>query len=259
MTECARLRTPCPVLADVLRPELPPADTSGPAEPTACADASLLAMLFRDHHDFVWSAARRLGCPAGNVDDAVQEVFMIAARKLALLRPPGVRRHWLFRATLYVVRNHRRGLQRRAQRHTLAAHGAPDHTPDPSDRWAAAAELLDLLESLDEDRRAVFVLSALEQWTAPEIAEALGIKLNTVYSRLRSARELPSLEAALTQELRVSCGFLSGDDFVEGVRAQVVDKDRNPQWKPATLEDVSDSDLDRYFAPLGAGDLEFNA
>lgn len=178
------------MLADVLRPELPTAETSGSAQPTAQADAPLLAAIFRAHHDFVWSSARRLGCPPGNVDDAVQEVFLIAARKLDQLRQPGAIKSWLFRTVIHVVRNHRRGHQRRENRHTLAAQGTPDHTPDPSVRYAAAVELLELLESLDEDRRAVFVLTAFEQWTAPEIAEALGIKLNTVYSRLRSAREL---------------------------------------------------------------------
>jgi enoyl-CoA hydratase len=123
--------------------------------------------------------------------------------------------------------------------------------------WIDAAYAYDTVEQ---------IVAALEQaeGEGPEkalkaIRRASPTSLKVTLRALRSARELPSLEAALTQELRVSCGFLSGDDFVEGVRAQVVDKDRNPQWKPATLEEVSDSDLDRYFAPLGAGDLEFNA
>lgn len=190
MTEPAHLRTPHHVLADALRPGLPPADPSGSAESTARAEAPQLAAVFRAHHDFVWSSARRLGCPPGSVDDAVQEVFLIAARKLDELRQPAALRSWLFRTTMHVVRNHRRSHRRREDRHALVGRDAPDHTPDPSRRYEAAAELLVLLDQLDEDRRAVFVLTAFEQWTAPEIAAALGIKLNTVYSRLRSAREL---------------------------------------------------------------------
>ncbi|WP_210490947.1 enoyl-CoA hydratase/isomerase family protein [Patulibacter sp. SYSU D01012] len=79
--------------------------------------------------------------------------------------------------------------------------------------------------------------------------------LKVTLRALRRARELPSLEAALDQEFRVSTAFLSTPDFVEGIRAQVVDKDRNPQWSPATLDGVDDAELDRYFAPSPAGDL----
>lgn len=190
MTEPSALRTLGDVLADVLPPESPAADPSRPADSAAHAGVPPLSAVFRDHHDFVWSSARRLGCPSGNIDDAVQEVFLIASRKLGQLRHPAALRSWLFRTTMHVIRNHRRAHRRRENRNVLAGHGAPDHTPDPSVHYEAAITLLELLELLDEDRRAVFVLTTLEQWTAPEIADALKIKLNTVYSRLRSAREL---------------------------------------------------------------------
>jgi enoyl-CoA hydratase len=48
---------------------------------------------------------------------------------------------------------------------------------------------------------------------------------------------------------------LAGPDFREGIRAQVVDKDRNPQWQPATLPEVHKDDVERYFAPLGDREL----
>ena len=71
---------------------------------------------------------------------------------------------------------------------------------------------------------------------------------------LRHARTLGSLEDVLNEEFRVSVAALSSHDLVEGIRAQVIDKDRNPQWEPATLADVTAADVDRYFQPLG--DLE---
>lgn len=185
MTEPATLRTPCGVLVDALRPE-------APAEPSAAAAAVAprLADVFRTHHEFVWRSARRLGCPPDAIDDAVQEVFMIAARKLSELARPEVVKTWLFRATINVVRNHRRGHERRERRHVAVGQHAPRHAPDHGARYEAAEALLELLELLDEDRRVVFVLASCEQMTAPEISAALGVKLNTVYSRLRSAREL---------------------------------------------------------------------
>lgn len=76
---------------------------------------------------------------------------------------------------------------------------------------------------------------------------------------LRSARGMASLEDALRQELRISCAFLTHPDFVEGVRAQVIDKDRKPAWSPKRLEDVAPADVDRFFAPLGEHDLDLDA
>ncbi len=71
---------------------------------------------------------------------------------------------------------------------------------------------------------------------------------------LRRARQAGSLEEVLDDEFRVSVACLSSPDLVEGIRAQVVDKDRNPQWSPATIEEVDPAQVDAFFAPLG--DLE---
>ena len=75
---------------------------------------------------------------------------------------------------------------------------------------------------------------------------------------LRRARGL-TLEEALEQEYRVGLRFLAGPDFREGIRAQVVDKDRNPRWKPATLHEVSGADVERFFAPVGERELKLQS
>ncbi|MEV6930595.1 enoyl-CoA hydratase/isomerase family protein [Dactylosporangium sp. NPDC051485] len=66
---------------------------------------------------------------------------------------------------------------------------------------------------------------------------------------LRTAAGLPSLAAALEQEYRLSARMLRLPDFAEGVRAQIIDKDRRPRWSPPTLADVPDAVVDEYFAP----------
>ncbi|WP_104084267.1 enoyl-CoA hydratase/isomerase family protein [Cryobacterium sp. Y11] len=68
---------------------------------------------------------------------------------------------------------------------------------------------------------------------------------------LRRARDLADLEDVLEQEYRVSLRLVAGHDVVEGIRAQVVDKDRNPDWQPSTLDAVSGADVRAHFAPLG--------
>ena len=75
---------------------------------------------------------------------------------------------------------------------------------------------------------------------------------------LRRVRGL-SLEEALEQEYRVGVRCLSGPDFREGIRAQVVDKDRNPQWKPASLGEVSPAAVEGFFAPLGERELKLHS
>ena len=65
------------------------------------------------------------------------------------------------------------------------------------------------------------------------------------------------IEAALALEYRLTQHFMAGHDFYEGVRAALIDKDQKPHWRPATLAEVTDSIVDSYFAPLGAGELRF--
>jgi len=66
-----------------------------------------------------------------------------------------------------------------------------------------------------------------------------------------------AIEEALTTEYRMVCEIRNGHDFFEGIRAQLIDKDRNPKWQPATLAGVSDDDVARYLEVPETGDLSF--
>lgn len=94
---------------------------------------------------------------------------------------------------------------------------------------------------------------------ATELASAIESKsptsLKVTLRALRSAGEFTSLEQALDQEFRVSLGCVRFGDFVEGVRATLVDKDRDPQWSPKRLADVDDTLVGKFFEPLGAEEL----
>ncbi|MDZ7931513.1 MAG: enoyl-CoA hydratase/isomerase family protein [Rhodococcus sp. (in: high G+C Gram-positive bacteria)] len=93
------------------------------------------------------------------------------------------------------------------------------------------------------------------QKSAEDIASKSPVSLAVTLRSLRRAATLPTLEAVLDEEYRVSVASLCSHDLVEGIRAQVVEKDRNPQWQPRTLADVTPEDVDRYFAPLGDAEL----
>ncbi|MGW5864958.1 enoyl-CoA hydratase/isomerase family protein [Streptomyces sp. NPDC055239] len=94
---------------------------------------------------------------------------------------------------------------------------------------------------------------------ATEAADTLATKsptaLKVTLAALRRARRLGPLERVLEQEYRVSRAALASYDLVEGIRAQVIDKDRSPRWKPATLAEVTDADVARHFGPPADGDI----
>ena len=75
---------------------------------------------------------------------------------------------------------------------------------------------------------------------------------------LRLARHAASLEECLVREYRAALEVFASDDFREGVRAAVIDKDRNPRWSPARLEDITAAMVAPYFAEIGADELVFN-
>jgi len=88
------------------------------------------------------------------------------------------------------------------------------------------------------------------------IATRSPIALAVTLAAVRRAAALNSLEDVLVQEYRVSCASLRSHDLVEGIRAQLVDKDRNPQWSPASIAAVTDDDVAGYFVPADP-DLTF--
>jgi len=154
------------------------------------------AALYETCFAFVWRTARRLGTPEASLDDVVQEIFIVAYRRQNEFEGRSSPKTWMYGITFNIVRAHRRELGTK-QPHLLVEERRVDPgllvdaTDGPHEHAAKheAARFLDqFLESLDDDRRAVFVLAEMEQLSAPEIAAFVGAPVNTVYSRLRLAR-----------------------------------------------------------------------
>ncbi|MFB7631645.1 enoyl-CoA hydratase/isomerase family protein [Streptomyces sp. NPDC056149] len=131
--------------------------------------------------------------------------------------------------------------------------------PAPSGQLADQRPWIDACYTADTVEEIIDRLSSHGDPAAKEAAETLLTKsptsLKVTLTALRRARHLGSLEAVLDQEYRVSCASLTAPDLVEGIRAQIVDKDRNPRWSPPALADVTDAHIARFFAPLGADEL----
>ena len=164
-----------------------PAGQLGIAAPAA----DRLRQLFDTHFEFVWRSLRRLGVPGGGVDDATQEVFLVASRRLDDIEL-GRERSFLFATALRIASDARR----RASKHmhlgddALTDAGDPSPGPDELVDRRRQRELLDrVLAAMELDLRAVFVLYELEEMTMAEISTTLGLAAGTVASRLRRARD----------------------------------------------------------------------
>jgi len=117
--------------------------------------------------------------------------------------------------------------------------------------WIDACYAADTVEEIVERLLSSGVPEAKE--AAEQILAKSPTALKVTLAALRRAREHTTLAQTLDQEYRVSCAALETPDLVEGIRAQVVDKDRNPRWSPARLTEVTD--VDRFFAPRGEDEL----
>lgn len=161
----------------------------GEAEPTSFED------VYDRYFDFVWRIARRLGVRPGALDDVVQETFLVVLRRLVEPRTSTLRT-WIYGVTVHMVRNHRRSLRRKSPHEVgmrapdldLLADVEQDGPERAAQKAEAARTLYRILHDLDDDKREVFVLVELEQLPAAEVAEVVGVNVNTVYSRLRLAR-----------------------------------------------------------------------
>jgi RNA polymerase sigma-70 factor (ECF subfamily) len=148
--------------------------------------------VFRDHHDFVWRTLRHLGVEDPLVDDATQDVFVVVHRRLGDFDARAPLRSWLIGICRRVALRYRERSARRGDRlEVVDADGPAVPTGDPEHavQTSEAVEMVEqFLDALDPDKRAVFRLCEIEGMSAPEVADALGVNLNTVYSRLRLAR-----------------------------------------------------------------------
>lgn len=164
-----------------------------PRERGTCAPQleAELAGVFAQHGDFLWRVLRRLGTPEADLEDALQEVLLVIARKLPEYEERGAMRAWLFAIARQVAHHAVRAAQRRGRRESAHEPSAVAvSTPHEVFERSEAARFVEaFLESLGEAQATVFYLAEIEGMTAPEIAACAGVGLNTVYSRLRLARE----------------------------------------------------------------------
>jgi RNA polymerase sigma-70 factor (ECF subfamily) len=196
--EAARRHSPGPVclVAPDVSPDLeaPEAIAPTPAEAaagSASAPAPLdVRAIFEAEYGYVLQSLRRLGVAEADLDDLVQETLLAVHRRQDTYDRARPLRPWLFGVAFRVASEFRRLARNR--REVVKDVDRADDGLDPEGQAARAEErglVLRALEGMDLDRRAVFVMCDIDEASAPEVAAALGIPLNTVYSRLRVARQ----------------------------------------------------------------------
>jgi RNA polymerase sigma-70 factor (ECF subfamily) len=147
--------------------------------------------LYEQHVRFVWRVISRLGVPASDVGDAVQDVFVVVHRKLPEFEGRSKASTWIFAICMRVAAHRRRAASARREVPLSVEpvfEPAGDGGATPLERGQAQAILDTILDKMSDEQRVVFVLFELEQMSAAQIAELLDIPIGTVRSRLRLAR-----------------------------------------------------------------------
>jgi RNA polymerase sigma-70 factor (ECF subfamily) len=164
--------------------------TKADAAASESVNALTFERVYAEHARFVYRVLRGMGVSDAQVDDALQDVFVVVYQRLHEFDPRARVTTWLFQIALRVAHGYRRK-SRRARDHTptLELASALRSPLDDAESSQSAQRLHVLLDGLDDEQRAVLILSDLEEMTAPEIAQLTGTPLNTVYTRLRRARQ----------------------------------------------------------------------
>jgi RNA polymerase sigma-70 factor (ECF subfamily) len=161
-------------------------DRSTPAVATVT-----LEEIYRQHFDYVYRQAARLGGPGFDAEDAAQEVFIIVARRLHTYEQSAAMTTWLFGITFNVVRHSWRRARlvrlflKEREHETEEAPASPDAAEVQEARQIAES----ILARMRPKHREVLVLSEFEGLGGDQIAALLGIKIETVWSRLHQARK----------------------------------------------------------------------
>jgi RNA polymerase sigma-70 factor (ECF subfamily) len=172
----------------------------GPGVPTApeariarLAPAPLeFERVYEAEFDFVWRSLLLLGVAPSAVEDATQDVFSVVSRRLGNFEGRSALRTWLFAILQRVAANQRRTVRRKQRQLEPLDDGVVSQLPTPLAQLETARSIdrvQRFCDTLDPGWRAVFVLALLEELPAPEVSQALGIPVNTVYSRVRQLRE----------------------------------------------------------------------
>lgn len=175
-------------------PALPEIQAAAPA-------AETVAGIVREHASYVGRSLRYLGVPEADVEDAAQEVFVVVHRQLGGFEGRSRLTTWLYGICVRVAAARRR---KRAARSERIMESPPEPAVAASQdvhmqRVEARERLLAVLDKLDDDKRAVFVLYEIERQSMQDIADALDCPLQTAYYRLHAARKAV-LEAMGQQE-----------------------------------------------------------
>jgi enoyl-CoA hydratase len=133
--------------------------------------------------------------------------------------------------------------------------------PPAAGQLAAARHWIDRCYSADAVEDIVDRLAACDDDEARATLQLLWkmspTSLKITLRNLRAALSFEKVEQSFQQDYRISLACVAEHDFLEGIRAAVVDKDRNPAWRPGKLADVTDAIVDRHFRPVGALELKF--
>ena len=164
------------------------------AHPRGAVAGLTVASVFEAHGAFVWRSLRSLGVREQDADDVTQEVFVVVHRKLQEFEGRGTIRSWLYSICVRAAHGWRR---RAPMRLEVPTEELPEPAPVPGaagvDDDVGAVRLRDRLHqalaALEPGKREVFVLYELESMSMAEIAQALGVPLQTAYSRLHAARK----------------------------------------------------------------------
>jgi RNA polymerase sigma-70 factor (ECF subfamily) len=178
-----------------------------PARPRGEQDTEVpcFSALYERYFTFVWATAKTFGVDDVEMDDVVQDVFVTVSEQIGSLRQPNALRSWIYTITKRIACAYNRNRPA-----LVVSSGTGRLDPDMEQvEWATPlyeAERLEqrellcrLLEGLDASRREAIILAELEEMTIPEIARVTGVPINTLYSRLRTARL--ELEDALRRHI----------------------------------------------------------
>ncbi|HEY5958016.1 MAG TPA: sigma-70 family RNA polymerase sigma factor [Polyangiaceae bacterium] len=161
------------------------------AQPRSTAKLPDFAAVFAEHLQYLWGSLRRLGIHERDLEDMAHEVFLRVYHQLPQRDPEQAIRPWLFNVALGLAANYRRLARHRIDLNNEAPE-AIDQQPAADERLIARERrrlVQAALQQIPLEQRAILILHDMDETPIPEIALALGIGINTAYSRLRLGRD----------------------------------------------------------------------